>query len=56
MKGKKDRVVTTKSGIKYTISDKVKCNCNDPYFERKADEGQKFLEKVGIPEEFKKKK
>jgi hypothetical protein len=55
MKEKKDKVVVTKSGIKYTISSKVKL-VNDPYFEKKADEGQKFLDKVGIPDEFKNKK
>lgn len=56
MNKNKDKVVVTKSGIRYTISSKVKCHCDDPYFEKKADEAQKFLKKAGFPKELLNKK
>ncbi len=38
--------------IKGTISKDVKDYGNDPYFVKKADDSQAFLEKHGFPEEI----
>jgi hypothetical protein len=46
----KDRRVRTKSGIEYTISDRVIDTSDDPVFNKKHEEMWKFLEKAGHPE------
>lgn len=55
MKETKDRIVVTKTGIKYTISNKVK-RVKSSIFDKRADESVEFLKKVGFPKEFLKKK
>lgn len=42
--------------LKITIVKKLRDYSNDPFIKRKREEAIKFIEKHGIPEDFKKKK
>ena len=47
---KNNKQATRKKNAKSIVSKKVKDYGNDPFFVKKANESQKFLEKHGFPD------
>ena len=51
-KQKKDKVVISESGIKYTISSSIQSHNYDPFFDKKLERSRKMVKKTGLPKEI----